>query len=507
MSAPRRLGALLATVALATAACSASGGSTGAESSKDATTTTAATSTSGGSTTTGGDGPGASTLRWTSCDDGFECATLRVPVDHAKPTGKTLTLGLARRPADDQAHKIGSLLMNPGGPGGSAIDLIEGIPLPKALTDKFDIVGFDPRGVGRSSALDCRSHLQEIYDADPTMEDQADRTEYLKVSKAFVDECQRKYADLLPHLGTRDVARDMDLVRAAVGDPKLTYVGYSYGTAIGQVYAQLFPTHVRAMVLDGVMDLSQDGLQGATGQAKGFDGALQAFLADCDRRDCLGDPAGEVLDEVTAQSEKRPIPAKGADRPATPGVVNLAVGEALYSESLWPALAKALTDARDGDGTGLVDLADEYLQRDPDGSYESGFEIYFAVSCLDQAFPRDPTKVFAAAKAAGKLYPRVGEGLVNDYVRCALWPTPAQPVGPVPATTKGLPPTVVISTTNDPATPYQSGVRAAEQIPGAVLITNKGEGHTIFAQGKRCVDDAVTTYLVDVKPPKDGLTC
>ena len=499
-----RIGAGVLALALVASACTQSG-PTGSSSGTTASGGAGSSVPSGGST---GSSAGPTSVSWHACDGGYQCGTVTVPVDYTHPGGATISLALARRPASDQAHRIGSLLMNPGGPGGSAIELIEGVPLPTDLTRRFDIVGFDPRGVGRSNPLNCRTHLQQIYDDDPTIDSPAERTTFLRDSKAFVDECAAKYKGLLPFLGTANVARDMDRVRAALGDSKLTYLGFSYGTSIGQEYAHLFPTKVRAMVLDGVVDLGLDGLQGAQDQASGFTGALNAFIKSCDDNGCgLSGEAGATIDQVVATAEKQPIPAPSADRPAGPGVINLALGQALYSKSFWPELSKALHDAQAGDGTGLVHLADEYLQRNADGTYPNGIEIYFAVSCLDQAFPRNPDAVFAAAKRIGRLYPRIGEGLTNDYVRCALWPTPAQPIGPVPATIKGLPPIVVISTTNDPATPYGNGVRVAHEIPGAVLVTNVGEGHTVFAQGKACVDDAVTAYLITIKPPPNGLRC
>ena len=515
MTHPRPFGRRVAAVGLAgalvLAACSSDQQAEPATTTRPATTSSTATTdpvASTTSSTTSTTAPPDRGLTWSDCDDGFECAELDVPVDDTDLGGDTLTLALARRAATDPANRIGSLLINPGGPGGSAIATIEGTPLPAELTERFDIVGFDPRGVGRSDPLDCRTHLQAIYDADPTMEDDADARAYLEVSQQFVDECDERYADLLPHLGTVDVAKDMERVRQALGEEQLTYLGYSYGTSIGQQYARLFPTKVRAMVLDGVVDPSLTGIQGAIGQAKGFTRALDAFILTCDANDCgLGAPAGDVIDEVLAASEAAPIPASRSDRPATPGVVTLALAQALYSETLWPELARALSQARSGNANGLVSLADRYLHRQPDGSYPNGFEIYFAVSCLDSVWPEDPEEVLTAATFVGAAYPRVGEALVNDYVRCALWPTPPQPLVPVDATVEGLAPIVVISTTGDPATPYESGVKVAGQIPGAVLVTNEGEGHTIFAQGVPCIDDPVTAYFVDLTPPPADLTC
>ena len=481
-------------------ACSSGGGD------KKAAGTTSTPSTSQDTTTTSSAAP-VGTLDWTDCD-GAECATLDVPLDYSKPKGKTFTIGILRRPATNPAKRVGAIFVNPGGPGGSATDLASYLPFPKDITERFDIVGVDPRGVAKSSKMDCDSHRQDIYDADPTMDDQADIDHYIEVSQEFVDECEQKYGDVLPFLGTEEVAKDMDSVRAAMGDDQLTYVGYSYGTSIGQTYARIFPTHVRAMVIDGVVDLSESGLESAAGQAEGFTGALDAFIASCDSSGCgLDGPAGDIIDRVTAKSEAAPIPAPGADRPATSGVVALALGDALYSEDSWPSLARALTDGLAGNGTGLVNLADEYLGREADGSYDGGFEVYFGVSCINSAWPTDPKAVLAEAKKVGAKFPRVGEALVSDYVRCALWPVKGKALPEVPTDIKGLPPIVVISTTNDPATPYESGVKVAERIPDARLITNVGEGHTIYANGKACIDDAVDAYLLDLKAPADGLRC
>jgi pimeloyl-ACP methyl ester carboxylesterase len=449
----------------------------------------------------------AGDLRWTSCDGSFQCAKLDVPLNYDRPDAKSISLALVKRPATDPSSKIGSLLLNPGGPGGSGIDFAEQFNLPADVLSHFDIIGFDPRGVGRSAPLNCHSHLQEMYDADPTMENAADKAAYLKVSRAYVDECATKEKAVLPYLGTLNVARDMDRIRAAVGDPKLNYLGYSYGTSIGQMYAQLFPTKIRTMVLDGVVDTEQSGLQAADEQAKGFALALSAYLADCTSQpSCpLGKDPRSKLAALVAKAEKAPIPASGADRPATPGVVQLAIGDALYSKSAWPVLSSSIAQGLKGNGDGLVQLADNYLQRKPDGSYGNGFDIYFAVSCLDNSWPRQPAKVFANAKAMGRKYPLIGEGLVNDYVRCALWPTKPQPLPKL--TAAGSPPIVVISTTRDPATPYESGVTVAKRLPKGVLVTNDGDGHTVYGQGKPCVDDAVNRYLVDGTPPKNGLEC
>ncbi|MEZ5203111.1 MAG: alpha/beta hydrolase [Acidimicrobiales bacterium] len=507
----RPLAATLALAfALVAAACTAGGGS---DTSASGTATSASTTNAGGAgtTTEGTDPTPAGTIDWEDCAGGFECGTLTVPVDYDDPEAGTIDLGVTRHLADDPDQRIGVLLVNPGGPGGSAIDLAHQLPRAGGLGDRFDIVGFDPRGVGESNPLDCHSHLQELYDADPTVDSPEDRTEILDTSEAFIDECQQKYGDLLPFLGTTDVARDMDEVRKALGEEQINYLGYSYGTSLGQEYARLFPTHVRAMILDGVVDHSPDGITTAEQQAVGFETAFASYVAHCKADGCgfgdRDDDAAAVVDEVIATAERAPIPSASADRPATPGVVSLALAQALYSEQLWSQLSRALRDALDGDGSGLVELADQYLGREGDGSYDTGFEIYFAVSCLDDSWPRDVDDFFDASATAEEETPRFGGAIVIDYVRCALWPADPKPLEPVPADTEGLPPILVVSTTKDPATPYLNGVAVAKQIPGAVLVTNEGEGHTIVFQGKPCIDDIALDYLFDLTTPPAGTTC
>lgn len=489
---PSVVGLLAVVLALALVGCSTGGTDRpkGSASSADPTT---------------GAAPTAGSLAWKACDGGFQCASLKVPLDYAKPGGRQVTLALARRPATGK--RVGALVVNPGGPGGSGIELAEGKQFPAGVEQHFDVVGFDPRGVGRSTAISCHSHLQAMYDADPSPTTAAEKAAYLSVSRAYVDECARKAKALLPHLGTLDVVRDLDRIRIALGEPKLNYLGYSYGTSIGQMYAQLFPTHIRTMVLDGVVDTEETGLQAADEQAGGFEQALKAYLDDCRAQSscALGPNPDAALARLVAMAEQRPIPAPNANRPATPGIVQLAIGVALYSKRSWPTLSDAVQKGLGGDGTELVQLADSYLGRKPDGTYGNSFDIYFAVSCLDNSWPRSPGAVFRNAKQAGKDYPLIGEGLVNDYVRCALWPVRPQPLPKL--TAAGSPPILVISTTRDPATPYQSGVKVAHRLPHGVLLTNDGDGHTVFAQGKACVDDAVTRYLVDAKPPAGGLTC
>lgn len=437
---------------------------------------------------------------WDSCG-ALDCATVQVPLDYDQPDGELVDLFVTRAAAT--GDRIGPLFVNPGGPGGSAAEFASLLPLaiPESVNERFDIVGVEPRGVGGSAAFECGVDYTELYGIDPTVEDAADRTSMIAGAGAFAEECAERAGALLPHVGTRDVARDLDAVRAAMGDPQLSYYGASYGTAIGQVYAELFPQRLRAMVLDGIVELGPSGLELAADQAAGFEVALQRFADHCaETGTCAVDDQISAVEDVLAGAE-RPggIPARRADRAAGPGEVSLGLAAALYAESLWPQLDDALAEALDGDGSGLVALADQYLEI-------GDFDVYFAVNCIDYDWPRgDPDAFLAAAKAAAAESPHFGEAIVTDYLRCVDWPVAADPLPAV--TAEGAPPIVVISTTGDPATPYEGGVRVAAQLASGVLLTNEAEGHGAVPGGSSCITAAFAAYLIDLNVPADGSTC
>lgn len=445
---------------------------------------------------TAGDG-GGGTLDWSSCGPA-ECAGLDVPVDHGDPSGPTLRISVARVPAT--GHRTGALFVNPGGPGATASDFAVTMAslLPSSVTDRFDVVGVDPRGLGASD-ISCGGDVDALYAVDYSIDSPADTTALLDVSRDYVDGCRRRVGDLLPHLGTEDVARDIDAVRAAMGDEQLSYLGFSYGTAVGQVLAQVAPRHVRAMVLDGIVDLGPSGVATAVAQAAGFEAALASFAADCD-----GDPscplaphAMAAVERLQARVEARPIAGEEA-RDLGPGRLATALAMPLYSQQLWPDLARAVADALDGDPAGMLALADQYLST-------ADFDVYFAANCLDWEWPEEPQEVLRAGAAAADRSPHFGEPIVNDYVRCAMWPVDERPIPAV--TAPHAPPVLVISTTNDPATPYEAGVRAARRLARGILVTYEGEGHTVVGNGVACVDDLVADYLVDLDEPDDDTIC
>jgi pimeloyl-ACP methyl ester carboxylesterase len=445
----------------------------------------------------GNSGDGTGDIAWSECATGLECAEVDVPLDYDDPEGETITLSVSRAPAT--GDRIGPLFVNPGGPGATATDFAATMAsiLPSEITERFDIVGVDPRGTG-SSAIDCGGDFVELYGQDYSIDSPDDEEKLLDVSQEYVDGCESAAGDELAHLGTRDVAHDMDTVRELMGDDQLSYLGFSYGTAIGQVYAQDFPGNVRAMVIDGVLELGPTGVQIAEEQAKGFERALDSFVDDCNSDDnCpIGPDAEGAIEELTAKVEQAPIP--GGSRDLGPGELNVGIGMALYSESLWPDLASGVASALDGDGAGMVALADQYLGI-------SSFDVYFAVNCLDFEWPDTPEELLADGADTKSDAPHFGEYIVNDYVRCSMWPVEAEPLTAV--TAPGTPPILVVSTTNDPATPYEAGVRTAEALESGVLLTYEGDGHTVVGNGVSCVDDIVATYLVDIEPPEDGTTC
>lgn len=490
-------GLLLATVAIGCAkesdASLSSAGDDGTSGSSDEG------DSSGGddSGTGGGTGGGTGDLEWEDCGFEGECAVIDLPLDYDDPDGETIEVSVGRTPAT--GDRIGALFVNPGGPGATATDFAAQMAaiLPSEITERFDVVGVDPRGTG-ASAIDCGGDFAELYGVDYSIDSEDDETTLLEVSQEYIDGCEEEVGDQLAHLGTRDVARDMDAVREALGDEQISYLGFSYGTGIGQVYADLFPDRVRAMVLDGVLELGPTGVELAQEQSLGFEKALQSFVDDCDADDTcpIGPDAMAKIDELSAAVEEEPIP--GGSRDLGPGDLAIGLALPLYSQPLWPSLAEAVDEALDGDGSAMIALADQYLDI-------GSFDIYFAVNCLDFEWPEDPQELLDDGTAMREQAPHFGDSIVNDYVRCAMWPVENDPLPEV--TAPGTPPILVVSTTNDPATPYEAGVRTAEKLETGVLLTYEGDGHTVVGNGVSCVDDIVIDYLVDLEPPEDDTTC
>ena len=376
------------------------------------------------------------------------------------------------------------------------------------VRERFDLVAFDPRGVGRSAPVRCASaaELDRYFALDPTPDDAGELDALVRGNAALTGGCARGAGRLLGHLSTADAAADLERVRVALGDERLTYLGFSYGTTLGAAYVDRYPDRVRAMVLDSAYPASLTWEQVLTGQATGFERALAAFLADCEQEGCelreqVDGDLTAAYDRLVARVDGSPLPADGS-RTVGPGELQLAVGAALYDRDAgWPALAAALAAAERGDGLPLLALADGYLGRGPEG-YSNVNEANLAVNCSDRPWPDDPAAYVALAERLADEAPRFGPAVALAGLSCATWP--AKPVGqPQEGEGDGAPPVVVVGTTGDPATPYAWSVDLAGQLESGVLLTHRGQGHTVYdVDGPSCVVEALDDYLLELEVPE-----
>jgi pimeloyl-ACP methyl ester carboxylesterase len=466
---------------------------------------------------------GPQSARWTACDDvaeqvsgrqdalfSYSCATVRVPQDWRHPGGDTFAVALIRARAKDQANRIGSLLVNPGGPGASGVELAVHLTavLPTVVLRRFDVVGFDPRGVGRSTRLDCIPDRVKdaLAAADPDPESQQAFDAQVGLWREAASRCQRLYGERLGLFSTEQTARDLETLRRAVGDAKTTYLGYSYGSLLGAVYAHLFPTRVRALVLDGAVDPQSGPAESAERQAAGFERAFRDFAAACRQQGSrcpAGPDAVSTLRRVLAEVARQPL--RTADgRQVTDGHVVTAVAAALYAQSEWTRLARALAAARAGDGGPVLRLADEYNTRRDDGTYTDLLDAFTAVTCADEATPPTVAQVRRLQAEWRARHPLFGAPLAMSLVACAVWPAPHDPYPTGPA--RGAPPILVVGTTGDPATPYENTPKLARVLGTGVVLTWDGEGHTAYPQ-TRCVVAAVDAYLLALQVPSARRTC
>ncbi len=460
--------------------------------------------------------PDTGSLTWSSCAGvaaemaGLECATLVVPLDHAAPDGETIDVAVARAATADDDLRIGSLVFNPGGPGGSGIEFLTNVAavIPPELTERFDLVSFDPRGVGASTAIDC----EVDFDDDVSLlapGDDAGWDALVADAESRVDTCTPESLALEPYVGTNNAARDLDVLREALGDEQLSYVGFSYGTRLGATYAELFPDRVRALVLDGAVKPTDDGALIGLEQGPGFDAALESFAAACDAdADCAPADVGPTLDVYTGLVEEISTVGDFATddegRVLTPGELTLGVAAALYSTQLWPVLADALFLAESQqDGSLLQVLADIYLGRQPDGTYDNSQISGLVINCADDPRrpPSDQVRTQAELGAQASVY-------FADFLRastgCIGTVDSIDPIAIGPA--DGAAPILVIGTTGDPATPYQWSVEMAAVLSSGVLYTVEADGHTAFLSVP-CVDDVVIDYLVDLELPDENAGC
>lgn len=460
-------------------------------------------------------------LTWSSLGGGIDETTVTVPLDWDEPEGDTIEIAVARRNAPGTPQ--GSLLMNPGGPGGSGYDFVAfyGGSVTEEVADGFDIIGFDPRGVGRSTPVTCYTDsadkdelLYGTFEADYGTPEWID--ELTAAETDWIDACVENTGDLLGNLDAMSVARDMDVIRAVLGDDTLTYLGYSYGTYLGAVYAELFPEKVGRLVLDGAVDPLVGDLEALATQMAGFESAYRAFLGFCAGQDGCPFRGGvesamqQTEDLILAAGERGLVASDGRELDVATigtGLINM-----LYAEWLWPSLVQMLADLDAGDPDSTFASADDYNSRGPGGSYTgNGYEIYTAVTCNEGTLGTDGVSPLEGLAVIEERAPYLGFATaLDDYVAldvtCSNWPYPAAEM-PESYAAEGAPPILVVGTTNDPATPYANAVSLAGQLSSGVLVTYDGEGHTIYAQGVACIDDTIDAYFLRGEVPAADPRC
>jgi pimeloyl-ACP methyl ester carboxylesterase len=444
----------------------------------------------------------------------YSCGKFEVPISYDHPDAGTLPLFLLRVTLTGQADRIGSLVVNPGGPGVSGSDTAIGLAatLPLDVLKRFDIVGFDPRGVALSTPVECiPAPLKERIEAsDPRPTTAAQLDAAFALARTVADGCAKKYGDALGAFNTVATARDMEQIRQALGDARLTFLGYSYGTTLGSTYAELYPDKVRAMVLDAVVDPDVSDEAAAEARAAALEHGFDAFAADCTHQ-AAGCPIGKdprgFVETMLQQAAVSPIPSKkdGETRTATPGIVLTGVLDALYDKGSWPQLASALAAAGRGDSQGLFSLADSLSGRLDNGTYTNEMDANVAIDCADTTSRFGADQVSALAHDWNEKYPLFGAGVAVGLYTCTPWkadrtPLPKRDAVDTPS------PILLVGNTGDPVTPYPGAQDMARDLSDDVLLTWQGQGHTAYPKTP-CVTTAVDAYLIDGTVPPNGQTC
>lgn len=456
-------------------------------------------------------------IEWGVCEGvtstDMECASLTVPLVWNDPGAGDIEIAVARVAASGE--RIGSLVVNPGGPGGSGVNFLESASFVFSADVRatYDLVGFDPRGVNRSAGIECLSDEEtdeyRAATAEPGSEEEAQLAEEWSVRIA--EACEAHSGEVLPYLDTYSAARDMDVLRAALGSDELDYLGFSYGTFLGANFAELYPDRVGRFVLDGAMDPTLSMNELSAGQAEGFEAAIGDFLSACleNGENCpfkgTEEEAKQQLIAFFASVDVSPLEADDPDRPLTGSIARSAVMTLMYEDAMWPYGYDALAAAMSGDGSELLRLADLSAERQQDGSYRTNSTYAItAINCLDHPGVADQAWVEQEAQRLAEEYPVVGPSMGGQA--CAHWPV--QPVRePAPISAEGAGPIVVIGTKGDPATPYAWAESLAGQLDDAVLVTYEGKGHTAYGRAGACIQAPVDAYLLEGTVPEDGLTC
>jgi pimeloyl-ACP methyl ester carboxylesterase len=457
----------------------------------------------------------AASFVWKACDNSasttvVQCSTLKVPYDYDNPSAGTFTLYVKKRPATNPSLRIGSMMVNPGGPGfgGSSLADDADYYFSTDLTDHFDIIAWDPRGTGSTSpSVDCVDNYDQYFGLDSPPDTPDEKQALIDASQAFNDECMANSGEILPYISTQASATDMNSIRQALGEDKISYFGFSYGSELGATWATMFPQTVRAAVLDGAVDPNATSAEAGMSQAKGFEGQLTTFLAACSKNSACefynGGKSEAAFDLLLLELDSQPIVVSADRTPVTQGVAFTAVTQAMYSDYSWSQLEKALADAQKGDGAGLLKLYDDYYQRKDDGSYGNELEAFLAISCLDDPGATSIEEVDAAVPAFIAAAPRLGANFGYGY-SCALWPV--KPATKVDANGNGAGPIVVIGTTGDPATPLESTRKMAAALEQGVLLIVEANQHTGYGANE-CINTAVDSYFIKLTVPVSETTC
>jgi len=453
-------------------------------------------------------------VTWKAClgVDGVQCADMIVPLDWNDPAGSTIKIALTR--GLSEGKKIASLVFNPGGPGVGARDFVKQYreQIGASLADSFDFVGMDPRGTGASDPIECLTNAEKdrFLPQDTTPDATTSVADVVASAKELGAYCEKRNPTTLAHVDTLSAAKDMDVLRAVLGEQVLTYWGASYGTYLGAWYAQTFPWRVGRFVLDGAVDPSLTLAQYTEGQVEGFDLALRSYLGYCLSQN--GCPLRGTLDEALGEmgslvdgADITPLRSAGG-RELTQSLMVTGIVQGLYSEGLWPSLTAALSQAERGDGAGLMALADEYLERSKDGTYSTVVDANAAIYCLDHPETRTLAQISTDAKALAAKYPPLGNETAWSGINCLEWPVKAV-LHPQKLAADGAAPILVVGTVGDPATPYRWARSLASQLSSGVLLTYDGEGHTAFRRGNSCIDGVVDAYLIYGTVPKPGKHC
>lgn len=455
-------------------------------------------------------------LKWTDCPEhkDMKCTTVKVPLDYRHPEGKTIEIALLKVPANGK--KIGTLWTNPGGPGGSGTEFAAtSVPVlfsPQIL-NAYDVIGFDPRGVGKSDPIKCLSDAElDKVRAASFPDTDAGHKQMEELQKQIAKGCEEKSPDMMKFADTTNVVKDLDIMRAANGDASLNYLGYSYGTYLGLRYAEAFPDRVGRMTLDGVLDPTATYGQLALGQAKGFEGALTGFVDFCLKSGKC--PLKGSTDQGKAQIRQfvdrllnSPLPTANADRPLTQSLALSGIFSCLYGKKMWPMLQQALTQAMNqNDGSYLLKIADVYADRKDDGTYSSNSnEAFWVINSLDYVPTGTPAEWKAQADEINKAAPTVGFNFTYADEGLKSWPNHGTKVRKWDGSK--IPPVLLVGTIHDPATPYDMAEKVHSLAPNSVLLTWDGWDHTAYGHGSDCIDKNVNNFLLTGKLPANGTKC